>query len=95
MTIKKEQIPPVEQRTACPAHPGEILKELYIDGLGMTQEEFSLYNSINNIKVSDLISKKISCTMPMASRLSEATNTTPELWLNLQANYDKWMRCKG
>jgi plasmid maintenance system antidote protein VapI len=26
----------------------------------------------------------------MAMRLSEAFDTTPDLWLNLQANYDLW-----
>jgi len=26
----------------------------------------------------------------MALRLSKAFNTTPELWLNLQQNYDLW-----
>jgi len=31
----------------------------------------------------------------MALRLAQAFNTTPELWLNLQQNYDLWHTIHG
>jgi addiction module HigA family antidote len=40
--------------------------------------------------VSKIINERGSISADMALRLSKAFNTTPQLWLNLQQNYDLW-----
>ena len=40
--------------------------------------------------VSKIINERGSLSADMALRLSRAFNTTPQLWLNLQQNYDLW-----
>ena len=73
-----------------PPHPGEILKELYIIPLGITITSFALKIGVRRATVSDLINKKSGITPKMAIKLSKAFNTTPELWLGLQMQYDLW-----
>lgn len=40
--------------------------------------------------LSKIINEKGSITPDMALRLSRAFDTTPDLWLSLQKNYDLW-----
>jgi addiction module HigA family antidote len=40
--------------------------------------------------LSNIVNEHKSVTPEMALRLSKALNTTPDLWLNLQKNYDLW-----
>jgi addiction module HigA family antidote len=40
--------------------------------------------------LSSIVNEHKSITPEMALRLSKALNTTPDLWLNLQKNYDLW-----
>jgi addiction module HigA family antidote len=39
---------------------------------------------------SKIINERGSITPEMALRLSRAFDTTPDLWMNLQKNYDLW-----
>jgi len=40
--------------------------------------------------LSEIVNEHASITPDMALRLSKAFKTTPELWLNMQRNYDLW-----
>jgi addiction module HigA family antidote len=40
--------------------------------------------------LSNIVNEHKSITPEMALRLSKALNTTPDLWLNIQKNYDLW-----
>lgn len=40
--------------------------------------------------LSSIVNEHKSITPEMALRLSKALNTTPDLWLTLQKNYDLW-----
>jgi addiction module HigA family antidote len=40
--------------------------------------------------LSKIINKRGAITPDMALRLARAFDTTPDLWLNLQKNYDLW-----
>lgn len=40
--------------------------------------------------LSKIINERGSITPDMALRLSRAFDTTPDLWMNLQKNYDLW-----
>lgn len=70
-----------------PIHPGEFLMEM-LDELGITA--YALAKAIGKapIQVSRILSGKSSVTADMARLIAEALNTSPELWLNLQAIYD-------
>ncbi|WP_039161136.1 HigA family addiction module antitoxin [Gallibacterium anatis] len=70
-----------------PAHPGEILKE-YIDGFSITEVAQKLH--ISRVALSRIINGKAAVSSEMALKLSQLLKTTPEFWLNLQAQYDLW-----
>lgn len=71
-----------------PAHPGEVLKNMYIEPLGLTVTETAKALGVTRKALSELLNMKSGISMAMSLRLSKAFNTTPELWLNMQRNYD-------
>jgi antitoxin HigA-1 len=77
-----------------PSHPGEILKELYIEPLGLTITEVARALDINRKTLSELIKGKSGINPEMAIRLARAFSTTSDSWLNLQRQYDIWMAQK-
>lgn len=81
---------PIEERGVCPAHPGAVLKGLYLDELPMTESEFAQRIGVSGRTLSQLVNGRRSITPEMALRLSRALNTEPKLWINLQSNYDTW-----
>lgn len=73
-----------------PNHPGCILREDYIKPLKITITEMASRLGVSRKTLSKILNEKGSVTPDMALRLSQALSTTPELWLNLQKNYDLW-----
>jgi len=79
------------ERKRCPAHPGRILKNLYLTPLGISITDFAKQLGVSRKAVSAIINEHKSITPEMALRFSKAfQNSTPESWLNLQRNYDLW-----
>jgi len=74
-----------------PSHPGGILKRLYLEPLQLTVSDFARGVNVSRKTASKLVNQKASITPEMALRLSVAFETTPQLWLNLQQNYDLWI----
>jgi len=74
----------------CPNHPGEILKNMYLNELHITISDFATKLGVSRKAISAIVNKRKSVTPDMAIRLSRALNTTPELWMNLQTKYDLW-----
>jgi len=74
-----------------PTHPGQILKELYLVPLGISNSKFAEILGVSRGIISSIINEHKAITPEIALRLSRAfTNTSPESWLNLQQNYDLW-----
>lgn len=80
----------MKNRKRPPAHPGHILKVHYIEPLNLTLTELAKRLNVSRKTLSKIVNEGGSVTSDMALRLSKAFNTTPELWLNLQNNYDLW-----
>lgn len=76
--------------TRIPSHPGEILKELYMEPLSLAVPELSKRLGISQHTLETFINGKTALSADMAIRLAEVFNTTPESWLNTQRNYDLW-----
>lgn len=74
-----------------PTHPGGIIKRQYLEPLHLTITEVAEDLGISRKTLSKIINENGSITADMALRLSKAFNTSAELWLNLQTNYDLWV----
>ena len=73
-----------------PTHPGNILKEDYLKPLSITIQDMASTLGVSRKTLSKIINGRGAVTPDMALRLSRAFATTPELWLNLQKNYELW-----
>jgi len=69
-------------------HPGEILKEEFLEPLNITAYRLAKEINISQTRVSEIIHGKRSVSADTAIRLSRFFGTTPEFWLNLQNLYD-------
>ena len=73
-----------------PTHPGRILKNHYLEPLDLSITKLADTLSVSRKAISAIVNEKKSITSDMALRLSKAFDTTPDLWANLQKNYDMW-----
>jgi len=73
-----------------PPHPGEILREDYLEPLGLSVTEACRGLGVSRKSLSQILNGRSGISPAMAIKLSRAFSTTPELWLNLQAQYDLW-----
>ncbi len=70
-----------------PAHPGEVLRE-QIGAMSVTK--FAAHLGVSRVTLSRLLNGNAGISAPMALKLSEALGTSPELWLNMQTQFDLW-----
>ena len=73
-----------------PPHPGEILRVDYLEPLELTVTEAAKALGVTRKTLSALTNERAGISPAMALRLSKAFDTTPEFWVNLQAQYDLW-----
>ena len=73
-----------------PTHPGGILRRLYLEPLNVSTVELAKAVGVSRKTISKVINERGAVTPEMALRLAIAFRTTPQLWLNLQQNYDLW-----
>jgi addiction module HigA family antidote len=71
-----------------PVHPGEILKEEYLEPLSLTAAALARALRVSTPTVNDIVLLRRGVSADMALRLSICLDTTPEFWLNLQSTYD-------
>lgn len=73
-----------------PAHAGEILRELYLKPLGVTVTAAAQALGVSRKHVSAIVNGRSPVKPDMALRLAAVFDTDPEIWLNLQSQYDLW-----
>ena len=73
-----------------PPHPGEIIKELCLEPLGITITDAAKGLGVSRKTLSAIINGKAGISPEMAVRLSIAFDTSSESWINQQSQYDLW-----
>ena len=71
-----------------PMHPGKVLKQIYLDPLGLDAIRFAQRLGVPRDQIEKLISGTAGITLDTALRLARVFSTTPAYWFNLQVNYD-------
>ncbi len=74
-----------------PPHPGEVLKKLCLEPLGVTVTEAAKALGVSRKTLSAILNGRAGISPEMAVRLSIAFDTTAESWLNQQVQYDLWL----
>jgi len=73
-----------------PPHPGEILRTLCLEPLGLSVTEAAKALGVSRKTLSSLFNGRTGISPEMAVRLSIAFDTSAESWLNQQMQYDLW-----
>ncbi len=69
-------------------HPGVILLKEFLEPLELTQKALATHVGISVQRVNEIVRGKRGVTPETAWLFSEALQTTPEFWLNLQSIHD-------
>ena len=73
-----------------PPHPGEVLKELCLEPLGITVTDAAKALGVSRKTLSMVVNGRAGISPEMAIRLSIAFDTSAESWLNQQIQFDLW-----
>ncbi len=73
-----------------PPHAGEILRADYLEPLGLSVTAAASALGVTRKTLSAVLNQRAGISPAMAYRLAKAFDTSPELWSNLQMQYDLW-----
>jgi len=71
-----------------PIHPGEIIKEEYLEPLSMSVNALAIALRVPASRINDVVRQKRGVSIDTALRLARYFNTTAQFWMNLQISYD-------
>lgn len=72
-------------------HPGEIVKDVLIDGAGLNVTSAAEKLGVSRTALSQLLNCHADISTEMAVRLAKLLGTSIEQWINLQAQYNAWL----
>ena len=78
------------KREMPPVHPGEILRTLFMDPLGIGIKQMANNLDVTPKTISALVNGHQGISVEMALRLSKALGTSSDIWINMQKDYDLW-----
>ena len=73
-----------------PPHPGEVLRELCLEPLGVSVTEAASALGVSRKTLSSILNGRAGVSPEMAVRLSIAFSTSAESWLTHQLQFDLW-----
>jgi antitoxin HigA-1 len=73
-----------------PPHPGEFLREVYLEPLNVSYRSVALKLKVSPSTFLRLIKCQSNVSPEMALRLSKGLGRSPESWLSMQDNYNLW-----
>jgi addiction module HigA family antidote len=69
-------------------HPGEILREEFLEPLGLTAYQLAKAINVEQTRVSEILHGKRGITADTALRLARFFGTSAQMWMNLQSRYE-------
>jgi antitoxin HigA-1 len=71
-----------------PVHPGDVLREDFLQPLGMSVNKLALSLGVPATRMCEIINGRRAVTSDTALRLARFFGTTPEFWMSMQAGYE-------
>ncbi|MGY6630086.1 MAG: HigA family addiction module antitoxin [Wenzhouxiangella sp.] len=71
-----------------PVHPGEILREDYLEPLGLSANALSKALHVPAPRINDIVRERRGITADTAMRLARYFGGDARSWLNLQTSYE-------
>ena len=73
-----------------PPHPGEFIREVYLETLDVTARTVAAALKVSPSTFTRILNGKSNITPEMALRLSKTLGRSPESWLAMQNSYALW-----
>jgi addiction module HigA family antidote len=70
------------------SHPGEILKDEFLEPMGISVYALSNALGVPRTRINDIVLGRRGISADTALRLARFFDMTPDFWLNLQQHYD-------
>jgi antitoxin HigA-1 len=70
-----------------PVHPGEILREEFMEPLGLSMNRLALDLRVPVTRIAEILHERRAITTDTALRLGRVFRTSAEFWLNLQTRH--------
>ena len=80
----------VLKRGLPPSHPGEILREMFINQYKLTITDVAEGLGMARANLSAIVNERAGISPELSVKLSEAFGNTSQFWMNLQKNYELW-----
>jgi addiction module HigA family antidote len=74
----------------CPAHPGELLREVILPATGRTKTEIASLLGISRQHLYDIIEERKPVSPQVAVRLGKLFGDGAGVWVRMQAAHDAW-----
>ena len=71
-----------------PVSPGDVLLQEFMEPLGLSEDSLADSLKIPGIRISQIVRGTRAVTADTALRLGAFFGTTPQFWMNLQADYE-------
>ena len=71
-----------------PVHPGEILREEFMDPLGPSMNRMAVDLRVPVTRIADIVNERRGITADTAPRFAHYFKNSPAFWMNLQTRYD-------
>lgn len=85
-----------EERVQPPVHPGEVLRQEWLEPLGINPNRLAKSLGVDRQSVYEIVAGKRGISADMALRLSRWSGMRPEFWIGLQTDHDlrmaEWQR---
>jgi addiction module HigA family antidote len=78
----------MQSKRRVPTHPGAILLEEFLAPMGVTQVDLAAHIGVSIQRVNEIVRGRRGVSAETAWLLAQALGTTPEFWINLQAQHD-------
>lgn len=78
------------KRALPPAHPGTVLRKLFMEERDLTITELAKGLGMTRANVSAVVNERAGISPEMAVKLSAAFGNSATFWTNLQTNYELW-----
>jgi addiction module HigA family antidote len=94
MAIRREELRKTDfsdvssGRRLAPVHPGDVLLKDFIEPMGISRYRVAKNAGVPQRRVDLICRGEGAVSADMALRLGYLFGTTPEFWINLQAQYD-------
>jgi len=78
-----------------PLHPGVVLNEVYMAEMGLNQSQLAAKCGCSHRKINEIVNGKRAISPEFALNLEKVLNTSAEMWVHMQADYDLWLARKN